>query len=832
MVASIDTRAAGAYQLTTPSPRTFPAPPAPYVHPRVFTTAQELSQIKANLTSPGYGDRYGQWLFGTVRGASGDGSFLRQLSQLDITIDSVTEAHLNDFYFAYGEGSGQRLAVMALWGAVFEDGDALYIERASETAIGAAFNFAILAEHVERRFRTNDYSGLSGDTQSKITRHWDNHDQVAPRLGQIWQNGGTGLPLAYDMLYNDMTIAQQDQIRRALVIATADWLLMGSDDTNGLGGDGNISNWVGYQGDYIVQMAAIYGEDGFSTQRWDEASTWLRNYLRSAFTTGGASGEDSYGPNLGLREGSRGLIALARQGINEFADRPGPMYNIGSFIAHDLEAVPGGSLIGGESGGNYAITGNAPSGTSTWSMYPSSIINWKYVYPDDPVIDYAYQRRIGANYDGNLRWQGMVDYAYHGQPHMATTAAPLQPMIYWPERGKMIARNDSTEQAVQFSFDARPEASSIGHDKAGRGFFNLNGLGRRWVTHVDFRQTRVSTESSTMHIDGVGQAYKTPSVHVVEPATDDGLVVSMVADLEYAYDWQWNEPWTWSASDSPRPSAGDWEIESTDPRTFFTQAPAPLWMSNTLWDDINQGLFGMWMWRRPHIGVERAFRSVAYVRAEKPFVIIADDINKDGGEHRYESYIQLPFDIDQMSVNGNDAILWASGDNRRLLVRVVGADITGDAGVSFEHEAYTTSVTPIDARRLVIGVDAVNPQLKVMLMPHYDGDALPPTSLTANGSRLNVGEVSLDIDISSGYPVFRSGLPEGDVNCDATSDIIDALMIAQHSVNIRGASYRCPLGQDQLYLPAADPNGDGTADVIDALLIAQCAVGIPNTLCP
>lgn len=56
------------------------------------------------------------------------------------------------------------------------------------------------------------------------------------------------------------------------------------------------------------------------------------------------------------------------------------------------------------------------------------------------------------------------------------------------------------------------------------------------------------------------------------------------------------------------------------------------------------------MWRRPNQAVEKAFRSVAFVRSETPFVIIADDIKKDNQVHNYESYMQLPFDLDQRRI--------------------------------------------------------------------------------------------------------------------------------------------------------------------------------------
>lgn len=824
-------------QTTAPQAKQFPPPPPPYVHPRVFTSAAELPQIKQNLTSDGYGAHYGPMLRNWVNGQVASNAYLRRYADLNITVDTVTDEHITDYWYLYSEMSGQQLGVMALWGVLFVEGDEYYVADAKMTAIRAAMNHSIVAKHVRDRYVNNNFSGLSSDAESKIKDHWGNpvYSTHHPRLKQIWRNGSAGLALAYDLLYNDMTPEQQAYVRGGLVVATADWKLLGGDDDNPIGNDGNaISNWYGYQGDYMVQMAAIYGEEGFSQTAWDEGVKMLLNYLRVAFYPSGYSVEDSYGPNLGLREGGRGLIALARQGVNEFENRPEAMYNIGSYAAHDIEAVPNAALIGGESGGNYAFRPESPSGENPASMYPSSMIIWKHVYPNDPTIDHLYRWRLGEQYNRDVRWQGLIDYAFFGQDYLPTHNPSLDLTKFYPERGKLIARNNLTDQAIQFAFDARPDGSAIGHDKAGRGYFSLNGLGRRWVSHIDFRYTRYSTESSTMHIDGKGQAYKTPSVQIASPAVDDGLVVSMAADLEYAYDWQWNEPWTWSATHTPRPSASDWQQESVNPRDFYTVAPAPSWMSNTLWDDRNQGLFGMWMWRRPNIPVEKAYRSVAYVRSAAPFVIIADEIKQDNSVRRYESYMQLPFDLDQMSVNGNDAILWANGDDRRLLVRVLYVNAANNSPVSFQNEAFQTSIATMDARRLIIGADAVDPQFTVMLWPHYAGDSLPQTSWNGDRTQVMVGDVTLNVDRSNGYPLFSSDLQVGDVNCDNTVNVLDALFIMQYEVRTRTDNGACPVAEADmnLLLQAGDVNDDANVDVIDALYIMQCEAQISNSFCP
>lgn len=808
-----------------PAARAFPATLAPYEHPRVFATAAELPAIKANLTSASYGAQMSPWLRGVVLNSAEPGRFLRTLAELDITSDTVTAEQIDIYFLGFNERSAYSLGVTALWGAIFDEGDAYFVAGAAETAIGVAVNHGILMDHTHERYRTNNYAGLSDDTIAGIKAHWVTKDRFGFDLSPQWRNGSIGMALAYDLHYNDMSEQQRALARRGLSLATAGWNLRGGDDTSPVGFDGNaVSNHYGYQGDQLVMMAAIYGEDGFSQDSWDQGVQIMQNYMRVGWYDSGYPLEDGYGPNLGLREGSRGLIAMARQGANEFDERPSAMYNIGVAAMVDVEAIPNGSLIGGESGGNYSFGANSTSGENPNSLYPTFFLAWKYLYPDDPTIDALYQWRVGDDYQRQRRWQGMVDYAFFGQPYAGASVPAIDPVTYFPQRGKLVVRDDLSDQAVQFAFDARPDASNIGHDKAGRGYFSLNALGRRWVSHIDFRQTRQSTESSTMHIDGAGQAYKTPSVRVVSPPIDDGLVVSMVADLEYAYDWQWNEPWTWSASDTPRPSASDWEQETIDPRTFYQPGLAPAWLSATLWDDRNQGYAGQWMWRRPNIDVERAFRSVAYVRGANPFVIIADDIQKDADSHRYESYMQLPFDLDQLQVDGKDAVLSAAGDDRRLLVRVLDADTEG--AITFTNESYSTSVAPIDARRLIIGLDAVNPNLKVMLYPHRAGDELPETTVSADGRNLVVGDVEVQIDSSNGYPLFSASTEQpprvGDVNCDDELTLVDALMISQYAAGQRTAA-ACPLASStQIALERGDIDGSGAVDAEDSLAVLRC----------
>ena len=62
-------------------------------------------------------------------------------------------------------------------------------------------------------------------------------------------------------------------------------------------------------------------------------------------------------------------------------------------------------------------------------------------------------------------------------------------------------------------------------------------------------------------------------------------------------------------------------------------------------------------------------------------------------------------------------------------------------------------------------------------------------------------------------------LMEGDVNGDHSTNIIDAMYIAQYTVGVRSL--------DAIALMCADTNDDGSVNIVDAMHIAQFTVD-PN----
>ncbi len=105
---------------------------------------------------------------------------------------------------------------------------------------------------------------------------------------------------------------------------------------------------------------------------------------------------------------------------------------------------------------------------------------------------------------------------------------------------------------------------------------------------------------------------------------------------------------------------------------------------------------------------------------------------------------------------------------------------------------------------------------EIYMHTHWDGFRLVPRNwLPANPAAAAVATCAV-----------------GDVNCDETQDVTDALFMLQHSVQLRSNSAQLPLPKGTLYGYACDISGEGACNEVDALLALQCTVGLSNLFCP
>jgi len=692
-----------AVELDTNGCRVLSKLPPPGVHPRVFFTADEYPLMRERLEAPHF-----KAVFDPVRRQVVNGVKQQwgEFAKADLSKPSDEQIIK---YFRSGEGRNLNWGVASLTAVLEDDAELKTLMK------GVIVNYARIILASKERAVGGELKGRTGTELNKQLSIWktDRFD-----VGVSWTFGASGYALSYDVLYSDMSAEERAIVTKAIATATKGRKSYG----NGMPRGFASSNHYGYHGDLAALLAVIEDEPGFDRPTWDGIVQVLRDYWEQAYTPFGYSREDGYGPNLGLRGGGRGYVVLARRGYNIFATEK--FRNYLKYVAMDYDPYPGGHLNGGASGGPYG------------ELYPSSTLISRYMYPDSVAANFNFRHLVGESYERRLRWQGWVDYMIYGsdwrgpsdrEAMLKSSGLPLS--VFYPVRGKFIARSGWSSDAVYLTFDARPDAHLIGHDKVDRGNFSMSALGRVWAFSGDFHTHDQSRENSLVHIDGKAQAWKAPSVRFLWHV-DDGVVAGGAADLKYAYEWEWSPPWPkWGkVFDAPwepetrGPLDLGWPREHADPDL----CPESIHGSQTGYAGQNN------LHRRPYNEVGQAMRSAFLVRGQHPYVLICDDIRKDDAEHLYEWVMQLPLDVEEDSRAKNEIVLKETQGDRRLLVRFLQPE-----ACELKIEEYQAAkdrkgkVSP--GKRLVASLNTVDPDFRVMLYPFREGQPIPQTKMDKSG---------------------------------------------------------------------------------------------------
>lgn len=669
-------------RLTAPDPTGRPAEG----HPRIFFDRAGLEAWRKHIDT----SRHGQVVRDVFAQRRRDLPRVRQFADLDLS--APTPADL-EAHFRPDETRNILWGLLALDAVLRDDLDQ---KRIIARAITNYAKLILASRELGGGVIAN---GRTGENLNRQQRVWENDEF---NVGVSWLFGAAGLPIAYDVLHDAMTPEERLVVERALVAATTGRRPFGSDQPRGRA----ISNHYGYHGELAVMLAAIEESPGFDRPTWDRIRQVLRDYVQVGFTPEGDCHEDTYGPNLGLRAGSMGLLVMARRG--EDLLRTEHYRNIIRWMAHDSAPFVGGGMVGGASGTHFE--------------YPTSVIVARHVLPNEPAADWLYRLHLGEDSRRMNRNQTMLEFVlFGGDPSGIELNLPLT--HFSPRRGKLITRTDFSPDATVLHFDARPDAWSIGHDTVDRGTFSLLADGRYWTRLISFHHTQRSRDFSLVHVDGLAQGWKAPSVRFMSHR-DTSLATGGTADLKYAYDWQWTPPTPWPRENDVFPAP--WEHENSDPRSLGWPDD-PDWLPHTL-RHPGIGYVGSWLWRKPYNPVQHAFRSAVLVRGDSPYVLIIDDVQKDDAVRQYEWLLQIPLDVEIQEQSGND-ILLRDSTGRRLLVRVLNADGLTDADIEQEQITTDRAGVPVHSRRLVLRAQTHRPQFRVMLCPLSSDESLPITNI-------------------------------------------------------------------------------------------------------
>lgn len=677
-----------------------PLPP-PGEHPRIFFNADEIPKIRERMENSAHG-RVAQERIERFRRDLSKWNGLASLEPGQPTLDDISQ------WFKPDEQRNIIWGVLALDAVLRDDAE----QKAFMADVIKNYARIMLASKI---MAADPPEEIRDTPLAKYLKFWGTDEF---NVTVSWLFGAAGFPLAYDLLYNDMSVEQRDTVRSAIAAASQGRRPWGAGVPKGRA----ISNWYGYHGELAVMLAAIEGEEGYDEETYRVIEQILSDYFEVGFTPEGACHEDAYGPNLGFRAGSFGYLVMARRGNDLLGTEK--FRNIVQSVAQDAQPYPGGDLVGGASG--------------TGLVFPSSIIFYRHALPDEPAANYLYRLFLGDDQTGMNKIQSQLEFVlfggdWKGEGSLSDMgmAMGLPNTYFSPRRGKLITRSDWSSDATVLHFDARPDAFTIGHDTVDRGSISLVAHGRSWTHLPSFHHTFNSADFSLVHVDGKGQPWKAPSVRFLAHA-DSGLAAGGAADLKYAYDWQWSPPWPKKDQQFPAP----WEPELSDPRALGWP-DNPEWLPNKLHGEEGIGWSGSYMWRKPYNPVERAFRSAVLVRGKNPYVIVVDDMKKDDETREYVWHLQLAPDVDLERNDGRDIVLRETTGDRRLLVRVIAADGFERASV----ERYTIATDkrtqqPVEGNRLLITARSADPGFKVILYPFREGEALPASRWMEENKRL------------------------------------------------------------------------------------------------
>lgn len=321
--------------------------------------------------------------------------------------------------------------------------------------------------------------------------------------------------------------------------------------------------------------------------------------------------------------------------------------------------------------------------------YPTSAILAKFMFPKDPIIDYVYRHFMnedGKNYHRLNKMQCRITALTFAIPSSSLDdGEPETPKnlnldcdFICRDRGKVIMRSDWTKTATCFTFDSRPDAFLVGHDTCSRGAFVLNAGKRNWGHCPEWNSFQKCSDFSLPLIDNEGQQNKAPFVKLMSVVKKESFTYAC-ADLTYAYNWRWE-----NVGSNRDMSAAGFEREPNDPRDFGFNV---WWSPHKLYDEKDVGFNGLHIWRKRIATVSKVMRSSIMVRGKTPFVIVADDLEKDNGEHEYTWAMTMPADVSLEGFDGNQAVLKDEREaSTRLIVR----------NVSFENKDLTCQFREIE----------------------------------------------------------------------------------------------------------------------------------------
>lgn len=740
--------------------------PASGVHPRIFFDATDLPDIRDRLENTAFGRE----VFKMVRahtlllreGTTGYNTWPAS----DRVMPNGSPRFANVGIFNHGAVYAQLIA-----------GDASGL-----TALDPTHRSALLGQFALEAFECLVQDGQSGIAarQANLAQAMDTWADWAVGSSDF---GSHSLALAYDMVYGSMTPTQRGKFRKVLALQLKSSLPSSPQPLPPYSGvtvepEALVSNWVPLNTFQLLVGTAIEGEAvvadaGFSAADLfaflNEGMTSLHNVYTYGWYSNGAPYEGQ-GKNSAF---ATHLVAFARRGYDFFGHPHLKAYGR-NWISAVLEPY------------GYASTKYDVLGGNGLVMSGPDLIGLKWMYPDDPGVDFAFRNGTQTLWtDANGNKQTFIDTrlfsarsnfsnellaaAIFAQDVSSTAswttqnAAALGSLDYLDTQGgTLITRSGFDPDAARLMVHIRQDFG--GHTAADRNSFNFGALGR---TFVDIHPYQNSNYHSVVRVDDVamkvtakdGQKMRIPSKLAAWKTASKASFVT--GDATYAYSWEWF--WRNNGGLNQPRNGVPWEFDLNSFNTFRrTGNKISEAYGNQAFKDFPQWWYGglEGIQRIPLMKMRQVYRTIGLVRSGKPYVLVVDDVRRDDLPHNYKWCATLPNDLAltvpvPAPANFNaatDVILKESAGDRCLLVRVLLANGTPQqfAGTSGSSLAYletipATTAGPACNRLVIERASVVEPQFRVLLFAFRSGEALPTSAWSGtDNNTLTVGTTVTD----------------------------------------------------------------------------------------
>ena len=631
---------------------------------------------------------------------------------------------------------------------------------------------------------------------------------------ELTRNGDTNpvynLAFSYDLLYDWMTPAQQADTRDYLYAIGYGIYNSGGGGTqktpltsmpSGRNQNGDFPNLAD---SFILSALAIEGEESSVTSAvqstygptvspasganaWPYASPasvsnlyrqvrWNSEWLVSPW--GSMLNATDYF-ELSMAYSAPAVLALARRGQNQFVTTHFYQSSLGAFYNLSPRESDGKMMLFDHHDG--LGFGNGPG------MYNGRYI-LKYMYPDDPMVDYVY-RAFRAETGNEL---AQVIFGSEPTTQNLTSVAQNKSLALTkldPLRGVAVTRNSWDENDLNVYFESRADVE--GHMHAEANNFSLYALGRAWSSPPGYHCTindlaaTVLIQNPALSTDAATSGYigQSPS-SATQTTTSANFPTPPCKLLEVNEDPA--HQWTLFSGDAA--PAYNFAYNSA----LNTQVDTGRKMSSFFYDGVLRHLLPEYQTsfattnivvnQSGYNPVQYAYRSLLTIRGSRPYVLVLDDITVDGTTpHNYrwsmpcavsfggsggrfikagggEVYSSLAM---QSGATSTDAVLYHSpiddgtaAGKPRLLVRDVSEQSNtgqpaifldnrpsgfagGNLTYGYDNNSQTYGYVPSN-RVMIQRNNVASPSYKVLLFPYRTGETTPATSWNAANSILSV----------------------------------------------------------------------------------------------